>query len=79
MQEEKSVLRERAGIFAIYLVVLFINAFVDLGHKIIIPEYNFYDLWRANTAHINCHSECNDSCSIYPPVYPFGSPFRQVC
>ncbi len=41
MQEEKSVLRERAGIFAIYLVVLFINAFVDLGHKIIIQNTIF--------------------------------------
>ena len=42
MQEEKSVLRERAGIFAIYLVILFINAFVDLGHKIIISNTIFY-------------------------------------
>ena len=41
MQEEKSVLRERAGIFAIYLVVLFINAFVDLGHKIIVQNTIF--------------------------------------
>ena len=41
MQEEKSVLRERAGIFAIYLVVLFLNAFVDLGHKIIVQNTIF--------------------------------------
>ena len=41
MLEEKSVLRERAGVFAIYLVVLFINAFVDLGHKIIIQNTIF--------------------------------------
>jgi acyl-[acyl-carrier-protein]-phospholipid O-acyltransferase/long-chain-fatty-acid--[acyl-carrier-protein] ligase len=41
MQEEKSVLRERASIFAIYLVAVFLNAFVDLGHKIIIQDTIF--------------------------------------
>jgi len=41
MQEEKSVLRERSIIFSIYLVAVFLNAFVDLGHKIIIQNTIF--------------------------------------
>ena len=45
MTNKNIILRERAGVFSIYLVVLFINAFVDLGHKITIQNtiFKVYD------------------------------------
>ena len=62
MEEGKSVLRERAGVFAIYLVILFINAFVDLGHKIIIQNTTLLEKKAisekktiANKERIICH------------------------
>jgi MFS family permease len=41
MQEDQQIGRERSIIFAIYLVAVFLNAFVDLGHKIIIQNTIF--------------------------------------
>jgi acyl-[acyl-carrier-protein]-phospholipid O-acyltransferase/long-chain-fatty-acid--[acyl-carrier-protein] ligase len=45
MVNKDVVLKERAGVFSVYLVVLFINAFVDLGHKITIQNtiFKVYD------------------------------------
>jgi acyl-[acyl-carrier-protein]-phospholipid O-acyltransferase/long-chain-fatty-acid--[acyl-carrier-protein] ligase len=45
MQEDQQIGRERSIIFAIYLVAVFLNAFVDLGHKIVIQNtiYKIYD------------------------------------
>jgi len=36
MEESQPISRERSVVFSIYLVAVFLNAFVDLGHKIII-------------------------------------------
>ena len=41
MQEDQQIGRERSIIFSIYLVAVFLNAFVDLGHKIIIQNTIF--------------------------------------
>ena len=41
MEESKTISRERSIVFSIYLVAVFLNAFVDLGHKIIIPNTIF--------------------------------------
>jgi acyl-[acyl-carrier-protein]-phospholipid O-acyltransferase/long-chain-fatty-acid--[acyl-carrier-protein] ligase len=45
MTNPSVTLKERSGVFSIYLVVLFINAFVDLGHKITIQNtiFKIYD------------------------------------
>ena len=45
MQEDQQIGRERSIIFAIYLVAVFLNASVDLGHKIVIQNtiYKIYD------------------------------------
>ena len=36
MEQKSLQLKERAGVFSLYLVILFVNAFVDLGHKTVI-------------------------------------------
>lgn len=36
MEKKLFNLKDRAGVFSIYLVILFVNAFVDLGHKTVI-------------------------------------------
>tara|TARA_B110000305_G_scaffold119573_1_gene134263 strand:- start:2203 stop:3501 length:1299 start_codon:yes stop_codon:yes gene_type:complete len=41
MQENKQIDKGRSLIFAVYLVAVFLNAFVDLGHKIIIQNTIF--------------------------------------
>ena len=41
MGESQQISRERSVIFSIYLVAVFLNAFVDLGHKIIIQNTIF--------------------------------------
>ena len=41
MGENQQISRERSVIFSIYLVAVFLNAFVDLGHKIIIQNTIF--------------------------------------
>ena len=41
MEESQQISRERSVIFSIYLVAVFLNAFVDLGHKIIIQNTIF--------------------------------------
>ena len=41
MEESKTISRERSIVFSIYLVAVFLNAFVDLGHKIIIQNTIF--------------------------------------
>ena len=41
MGESPQISRERSVIFSIYLVAVFLNAFVDLGHKIIIQNTIF--------------------------------------
>ena len=41
MEENQQISRERSVIFSIYLVAVFLNAFVDLGHKIIIQNTIF--------------------------------------
>ena len=41
MQESQPISRERSLVFSIYLVAVFLNAFVDLGHKIIIQNTIF--------------------------------------
>ena len=75
VSESNSVLRERAGIFAIYLVVLFINAFVDLGHKIIIQNTIFMIYGEQTQLILTAYSERYDSCSFYPPIYSFWPSF----
>ena len=47
MEESQPISRERSLVFSIYLVAVFLNAFVDLGHKIIIQNTTFLtDLQR---------------------------------
>ncbi len=41
MGESQQISKERSVIFSIYLVAVFLNAFVDLGHKIIIQNTIF--------------------------------------
>ena len=41
MEESQPISRERSLVFSIYLVAVFLNAFVDLGHKIIIQNTIF--------------------------------------
>ena len=41
MEENKEIDKGRGLIFSIYLVAVFLNAFVDLGHKIIIQNTIF--------------------------------------
>ena len=41
MEESQPISRERSLVFTIYLVAVFLNAFVDLGHKIIIQNTIF--------------------------------------
>ena len=45
MEESQPISRERSVVFSIYLVAVFLNAFVDLGHKIVIQNtiYKIYD------------------------------------
>ena len=45
MEESQPISRERSIVFSIYLVAVFLNAFVDLGHKIVIQNtiYKIYD------------------------------------
>ena len=41
MQEDQQIGRERSIVFSIYLVAVFLNAFVDLGHKVVIQDTIF--------------------------------------
>ena len=41
MQENQQIDKGRSVIFSVYLVAVFLNAFVDLGHKIIIQNTIF--------------------------------------
>ena len=44
MQENQEIDKGRGIIFSIYLVAVFLNAFVDLGQNHH-SKYNLYDLW----------------------------------